>query len=100
VGPAIQVNEIPLTPPYTIRAIGDPATLSEALALPGGVADQMRQTDPAMIGIAKHATLLLPSYDGSTLFRYCKPVKDVSSTSSNGGPQMVASGDSPGDDKQ
>jgi uncharacterized protein YlxW (UPF0749 family) len=77
VGPAIQVNEVPLTPPYSIRAIGDPATLAEALALPGGISDLMRQTDPSMISIGKSSSLMLPSYDGSTMFRYCKPVTEV-----------------------
>ncbi len=80
VGPAIQVNGVPLTPPYVIRAIGDPGTLSESLALPGGIAEQLRQTDPSMIQIERSTALVLPSYEGSLMFRYSHPVKDVSDT--------------------
>jgi uncharacterized protein YlxW (UPF0749 family) len=78
VGAAIQVNGVPLTPPYIIRAIGDSGTLYGALQLPGGIAEQLKQTDPAMISVQKSSTLLLPAYDGSIMFRYSKPVKNVS----------------------
>jgi uncharacterized protein YlxW (UPF0749 family) len=84
VGPAIQVNSVPLTPPYKIRAIGDPATLSTALALPGGIAEQLKQTDPSMIAVAKAPSLILPAYKGSTEFRYCRPVKPPDSQDTGG----------------
>ena len=77
VGPAIQVNSVPLTPPYKIRAIGDPATLSSALALPGGIAEQLKQTDANMIAVAKVPRVVLPAYKGSTEFRFCHPVKET-----------------------
>jgi uncharacterized protein YlxW (UPF0749 family) len=74
VGAAIQVNGVPLTPPYVIRAIGDPATLAGALQLRDGIAEQLGQTDPSMISVQKANKLLLPSYNGSTMFKYCSPV--------------------------
>jgi uncharacterized protein YlxW (UPF0749 family) len=83
VGPAIQVNGVPLTPPYVIRAIGDPATLAGALELRGGINEQLKQTDTAMIQIQNSNSLMLPSYNGSVTFAYCKPVKDMSSVGNN-----------------
>jgi len=85
VGPAIQVNGVPLTPPYVIRAIGDPGTLFGALALPGGVQESLKDSDPAMITVQKESSLVLPSYDGSLMFRYCKPVKEDASLDTSSG---------------
>ncbi len=36
------VDGTPLTPPYTVLAIGDPKTLDTALNIPGGVAATVR----------------------------------------------------------
>lgn len=41
-GNVIKVNDTPITPPYDVRAIGDPKTLQGALELPGGVLDVLR----------------------------------------------------------
>jgi uncharacterized protein YlxW (UPF0749 family) len=80
VGPAIQVNGIPLTPPYVINAIGDQSTLDGAFDLPGGIAETLRDTDPTMITVQKAPNLVLPGYDGTMTFRYCKPVNDTTQT--------------------
>ena len=82
VGPAIQVNGVPLTPPYVIRAIGDPATLFGALMLREGPAEQIESFDPDMIAVKKSDSLVLPSYNGSVTFSYCSPVKQASTTTS------------------
>jgi uncharacterized protein YlxW (UPF0749 family) len=80
VGPAIQVNGIPLTPPYKIYAIGDPPTLDESLELTGGVADQIRSADPAMISITKVNKITLPPYSGADNIKYGHPVFDTPSS--------------------
>jgi uncharacterized protein YlxW (UPF0749 family) len=38
----VLVDGRPVTPPYTVRAIGDPATMSAALDIPGGVLEVLR----------------------------------------------------------
>lgn len=37
------VDGTPLSPPYVITAIGDPHTMSTAMAIPGGVVDALKQ---------------------------------------------------------
>lgn len=39
----IIIDDVLLTPPYTIEAIGDQLTLSEAMRIPGGVVDEVSQ---------------------------------------------------------
>ncbi len=45
---AISVDGVPLTPPYKITAIGDPPTLAAAVAIPGGVFDNVRRSGGTM----------------------------------------------------
>lgn len=73
VGPAIQVNGVPQTPPFRIRAIGDPQSLATTLWLPGGIGDILKGTDPAMIGVEQKSKLVLPAYAGFET-RFAKPV--------------------------
>jgi uncharacterized protein YlxW (UPF0749 family) len=84
VGPAIQVNAVPLTPPFKIAAIGKAQTLAEALNMPGGITDQLKDTDPAMISIALKDKTVLPAYDGATAFKYARPISDSSAAASSG----------------
>ncbi|WP_432573102.1 DUF881 domain-containing protein [Kineococcus sp. SYSU DK005] len=42
-GPGVLVDGTALAPPYEVRAIADPATLSTALDIPGGVRESLRQ---------------------------------------------------------
>lgn len=73
-GPAVMVNNIPQPSPYVIRAIGNPRSLAYALSLPGGVKDELKRLDPAMMQIKQAATITLPAYRGSTIERYAKPI--------------------------
>ena len=45
---AINVDGVPLKEPYKITAIGDPPTLAAALAIPGGVFDNVRRSGGTM----------------------------------------------------
>ena len=45
---AITLDGVRLTPPYKIIAIGDPPTLAAALAIPGGVFDNVRRSGGTM----------------------------------------------------
>jgi uncharacterized protein YlxW (UPF0749 family) len=42
-GDGITVDGVPMSSPYTIEVIGDPATMQTALNIPGGVVDAVRQ---------------------------------------------------------
>lgn len=80
VGPTIQVNGVPVTPPFVVKAIGDPSTLAGGLNLPFGVLDGLRRYDPAMFRLEKRAKLVLPAYTGSTEVRYAKPPQEPDRT--------------------
>jgi len=82
VGPAIQVNGNPLTPPFNIFAIGDPSKLSEVLLLPGGIEEQLNQADPAMISVTPNKDMTLPAYDGLMRYKFSKPVDQPDSSHS------------------
>jgi uncharacterized protein YlxW (UPF0749 family) len=75
VGPTIQVNGVPITPPFEIKAIGDANTLCNGLNLPLGVLDSLRRADPKMVRLEKRSEIVLPAYTGSTEVRYAKPVE-------------------------
>lgn len=42
VGPVVYINWEPVAAPFTIEAVGDPATLKSVLNMPDGIADQLR----------------------------------------------------------
>lgn len=75
VGPVVHVNGVPASPPYVIQAVGEPEVLFGAMNLPGGVLEQLRNFDPAMVRVDKKKRLLLPAYAGSTEMRFAHPVK-------------------------
>ncbi len=75
VGPSIQVNGIALSPPYIIKAIGDPAGMYTALDMLGGLMKDVQAVDSAMMQVEKKQSLTVPAYNGSSVFRFAKPVK-------------------------
>ena len=83
-GPTVFINNVPQTPPYVIKAIGEPSTLQTALNLQNGVADQLRRTDPSMIKMQKVARLVIPAYAGATTPRYAKPVSVQTASAQKG----------------
>ena len=87
VGPVVQVNEIAQSPPYVIRAIGNPKTLPNSLSIPGGVADQMRSFDPAMLRVQTVARIVVPASPGPPPPKFAKPLL---SPSAEGDARMAA----------
>lgn len=73
-GPTIFVNNTPQTPPYVIKAIGNPKTLYTAIALPGGVTALIKAYDPAMFTtqISKQP-LVVPAYAGGIEPKFARP---------------------------
>lgn len=76
VGPIIHVDNVPVSSPVRIQALGDSDTLTGALQLPLGVLAEIRQTDAAMATIEKVQKQRLPAYSGATTFKLTTPVKD------------------------
>jgi uncharacterized protein YlxW (UPF0749 family) len=66
VGPTILVDGARIASPVVIRAIGDSETLKGGLNIPGGILDQLRQQDPAMVEIETVKKHVLPAFTGST----------------------------------
>ena len=82
-GPTIFVNNTPQTPPYVIKAIGNPKSITAALNLKGGIAAAFRSFDPAMFSVQEARALRLPAYDGGgTEPRYARPAAGVLPTTS------------------
>ena len=86
-GPTIFINNTPQTPPYVIKAIGDPKILMAAINLPGGMASIFKGFDPAMFKIERAPkTLAVPAYAGGIDPKYARPV----------GQQTASAGKEPG----
>lgn len=84
VGPVIQVDRVPIASPVVIRAIGDPDVLFGGLNLPGGVLDEIRQTDQNMVRLERAKELAISSFTGSTEFKFGKTIiPDESKEKSN-----------------
>lgn len=78
-GPTIFINNTPETPPYIVRAIGDPKTMAKAINLPGGVGDSIREFDPAMLTMKTAKNIIVPASQGPPTPLYAHPVGLVSS---------------------
>lgn len=74
-GPTLSVNNTRYSPPYSIKAIGDPQTLENALKMRGGVVETL-QFWGIQVSIKKQEKVVVPAYKGVFKFEYAKPVKD------------------------
>lgn len=77
-GPTVFVNYTPQVPPYVIKAIGSSKAMTTAMNIPGGVASQIKNFDPAMFSVKEAGTLTLPAYSAIGEPRYAKPVSAAS----------------------
>lgn len=50
-GPDIVVNDMPVSPPYVVRVLGDSEKLTKQIQAEGGTIDRLVQIDPAMVTI-------------------------------------------------
>jgi uncharacterized protein YlxW (UPF0749 family) len=74
-GPTLSVNNVRYSPPYEIRAVGDPKTLENALKMRGGVIETL-QFWGIQITIKKQENIVIPAYKGAFRFEYGQPVKE------------------------
>jgi uncharacterized protein YlxW (UPF0749 family) len=72
-GPTLSVNNTRYSPPYEIRAIGEPQTLENSLRMRGGVMETL-QFWGIQVTIKKLDTVKVPAYKGTFRFDYAKPV--------------------------
>ena len=71
-GPTVSVNNTRFSPPYEIRAIGDPKTLESALRLRGGVVENLKFWG-ITVDVKKKDNLVIPAYKGTRHFEYARP---------------------------
>jgi uncharacterized protein YlxW (UPF0749 family) len=74
-GPTLSVNNTRYSPPYEIKAIGDPQTLENALKMRGGVVETL-QFWGIQVAIKKQEDINVPAFKGTFHFEIAKPVKD------------------------
>lgn len=74
-GPTLSVNNTRYSPPYEIRAIGDPQTLESSLRLRGGVIETL-QFWGIQVAVKRQDSVKVPAYKSAFHFQYAKPVKE------------------------
>ncbi|MBC8016449.1 MAG: DUF881 domain-containing protein [Sporomusaceae bacterium] len=74
-GPTLSVNNTRYSPPYEIRAIGEPQTLENSLKMRGGVIETL-QFWGIQISIKNQEIVQVPAYKGTFRFEHAKAVKD------------------------
>jgi uncharacterized protein YlxW (UPF0749 family) len=75
----IAIDGKSVTQPYTISAIGDPTTMSSAMQIPGGLAENVRQLG-ATINIALEKELTVGALHVLSEPRYARPVPPSAAT--------------------
>lgn len=72
-GNQVNVNTIPLTPPFVVKAIGNPKTLDGAVNQRFGIVQNIREMG-YYVEVKQVETLELPAFNGKIQFRYATPV--------------------------
>jgi uncharacterized protein YlxW (UPF0749 family) len=72
-GPTLSVNNTRYSPPYEIRAIGEPQTLENSLRMRGGVMETL-QFWGIQVVVKKQDEVKVPAYKGTFRFEYAKPI--------------------------
>ncbi len=73
-GTTVSINNNRYSPPFLIKAIGDPNKLEASLNLRGGVVDILRQWG-IEVSIKKVDKVLISRYNGYVTFKHAVPVK-------------------------
>lgn len=79
-GPSgIEIDNRSVTQPYALAAIGDPATMSSAMEIPGGLSENVRQLG-ATISISQMKELTVGALHPLSEARYARPVPQSAPT--------------------
>lgn len=73
-GNQVNVNTVPLSPPFLIKAIGNSKTLDGALNQRFGIVQTIREQG-YYIEIKQMDTIEIPAFNGSLKFKYAKTIK-------------------------
>lgn len=75
IGPTVLINKnTRLSPPFEIKAVGEPDTIYNSLKMKGGVVDSLKFYG-IEVNIEKVTNLVIPPYEGSISFNYAEPVQ-------------------------
>lgn len=74
-GPTLSVNNTRYSPPYDIRAIGEPKNLENALKMRGGVVETL-QFWGIQVTIKQLDDIVVPGYKGTFQFEYAQPIEE------------------------
>lgn len=74
-GPTLSVNNSRYSPPYEVRAIGNPTTLENSLKMRGGVIETL-QFWGIQVTIKTQDVVKVPAYKGTFRFDLAKPVQE------------------------
>lgn len=73
IGPTVLINKsVRLSPPFEIKAIGNPDTLFSALKMKGGVVDSLKFWG-IEIKVEKVPNMVIPPYEGGISFNFARP---------------------------
>lgn len=68
----VSVGGVALSPPYTVRAIGDPGTLAPALGIPGGAVSTL-ETAGAAVSVREDPIVVVDALHDTTSPSYARP---------------------------
>ncbi len=74
-GPTLSVNNARYSPPYEIRAIGDPKTLEASLKMRGGVIETL-QFWGIQVSVKLQQNVKVAAFKGARKFEFAKPYKE------------------------
>lgn len=72
----VKINSVPTSPPYIIKAIGNPDTLESVLNFRFGIVWDMRENYLLQVNIKKMDEIVIPRYNDIVKFRYAKIVNE------------------------
>ena len=73
-GNQVNVNTLPISPPFVIKAIGNSSTLDSAVNQRFGIVQNLQETG-YYVEVRKADTIEIGAYNGSIKFRYANTVK-------------------------
>ncbi len=73
-GSQVNVNTIPISPPFVIKAIGSSETLDSAINIRFGVVQNLQESG-YYVEVKQVESLEIPAFNGSIKFRYATTVK-------------------------
>ena len=73
-GNGININGSATAPPYTVKAIGNPATIESALTIRGGIIDTMKRNYNWIVDITQREDVAISRYAGVVSFKSARPL--------------------------